>query len=110
MIDWSRVAELHDEIGAEDFGDVVELFLEEVQEEIGKLRAGEPPKEWEAMLHFLKGSALNLGFLHFSDLCQTGETAAAHAEFEQINIVNILESFDASCVEFLAGLDRLHST
>ena len=30
MIDWPRVKELKDEIGAEDFGEVVDLFLEEV--------------------------------------------------------------------------------
>jgi hypothetical protein len=30
MIDWDRVQELRDEIGAEAFGEVVELFLEEV--------------------------------------------------------------------------------
>ncbi|WP_442970022.1 hypothetical protein [Roseovarius sp. ZX-A-9] len=44
MIDWSRVAELRSEIGAEDFDEVVELFLEEVEAEISVLRAGCPPK------------------------------------------------------------------
>ena len=34
MIDWSRVNELRDEVGAEDFEEVVELFLEEVEEVI----------------------------------------------------------------------------
>ena len=34
MIDWTRVSELRDEIGAEDFGDVVEIFLEEVEAEV----------------------------------------------------------------------------
>ena len=29
MIDWARVSELRDEVGAEDFDEVVELFLEE---------------------------------------------------------------------------------
>ena len=32
MIDWARVAEFYDEVGAEDFDEVVELFLEEVVE------------------------------------------------------------------------------
>ena len=30
MIDWQRVNELRDEVGAEDFEEVVDLFLEEV--------------------------------------------------------------------------------
>ena len=34
MIDWERVSELIDEIGAEDFGEVVELFLDEVDNAI----------------------------------------------------------------------------
>ena len=37
MIDWKRVRELRDEIGEEDFSEVVDLFLEEVEE------VGEPP-------------------------------------------------------------------
>ena len=38
MIDWARVSELRDEVGAEDFDEVVELFLEEVEEAIAALR------------------------------------------------------------------------
>lgn len=34
MIDWARIIELHDEIGADDFNEVVELFLSEVEERI----------------------------------------------------------------------------
>ena len=37
MIDWARVSELRDEVGAEDFDEVVELFLEEVDEAIAAL-------------------------------------------------------------------------
>ena len=33
MIDWNRVAALREEVGAEDFDEVVELFLQEVDEE-----------------------------------------------------------------------------
>ena len=38
MIDWASVSELRDEVGAEDFDEVVELFLEEVDEAIIALR------------------------------------------------------------------------
>ncbi len=31
MIDWERVAELQSEIGADGFGEVLELFLDEVE-------------------------------------------------------------------------------
>lgn len=107
MIDWDRVAELRDEIGEEDFGEVVELFLEEVEDEIEVLRGGCAPDTLEAKLHFLKGSALNLGFLQFSALCQNGESAAARGDFDAIDLPGTLASFDRSRAEFLDGLKRL---
>ena len=36
MIDWGRVKDLRSEIGAEDFSDVVALFLEEADEVIAR--------------------------------------------------------------------------
>lgn len=107
MIDWSRVAELRDEIGAEDFSDVVELFLDEVEAEIGALRDGCAQGDLEAKLHFLKGSALNLGFQAFSALCQAGESAAAAGQYDQIDLPATLDSFGASKSEFIGGLERL---
>ena len=105
MIDWGKVSELRDEIGAEDFADVVELFLEEVQGTIDRLRVGVAPAALEGDLHFLKGSALNLGFRQFSNLCQKGESAAAEGRQDEIDIDPILASFDASKAEFLAELE-----
>ena len=32
MIDWARVSELRDEVGPEDFEEVLHLFLEEVED------------------------------------------------------------------------------
>lgn len=32
MIDWIRIDELRDEVGQDDFGDIVGVFFEEVQE------------------------------------------------------------------------------
>ena len=107
MIDWKRVSELRDEIGPEDFGEVVELFLDEVEAEIGNLRRSVVEEALESQLHFLKGSALNLGFSDFSKRCQHGETAAANGQQDQIDLPEILGSYDASKIEFLATLDRL---
>ena len=75
MIDWERVAELRSEIGAEGFAEVVELFLDEVEAMV--MAMGKTPGKLEDELHFLKGSALNLGFRTFSAQCQKGETLAA---------------------------------
>ena len=53
-------------------------FLEEVEEEIAELRTNPAPETLEAKLHFLKGSALNLGFDDFSITIITPPTVTAH--------------------------------
>lgn len=71
MIDWLRMSELRDEIGQDGFDEVVDVFLEEAEEVLARLTrdAGPTPED----LHFLKGSALNLGFVSVAQLCQDGE-------------------------------------
>ena len=105
MIDWTRISELRDEIGADDFTEVVELFLIEVEDEIEKLQASDTPESIESELHFLKGSALNLGFKTFSELCQAGETAASQNHMDTIDIGQIIQCYEASKSMFLSGLD-----
>lgn len=106
MIDWPRVKELKDEIGAEDFDEVVELFLEEVEEVIGKLRSGDR-SQLEQDLHFLKGSALNLGFAEFSDLCLIGERQSAAGDAQSVDLAEILTKFEVSKQNFLSELPNL---
>ena len=78
MIDWTRVAELRDEIGPEDFDEVAELFLMEVEDTLGQLSgAKDDAAQMQDLLHFLKGSALNLGFSAVSEMCNAGEQDAA---------------------------------
>ncbi len=96
MIRWTRVTELRDEVGAEDFDEVVELFLEEVQEVIGRIRSASNQNDLGSELHFLKGSALSLGFHAFSELCQAGERAIAAGNTAAVDIDEIIAGFDAS--------------
>lgn len=104
MINWNRVHELRDEIGAEDFDEVVELFLEEVEQVIDRLRSSPDPATLGQDLHFLKGSALNLGFQNFSGLCQSGETASTEGAADSVNIAEILNSYEMSKQAFQEGL------
>jgi HPt (histidine-containing phosphotransfer) domain-containing protein len=106
MIDWSRIKNLRDEVGAEDFDEVVEIFIEEVAEVIERLRHAPQVDTLGDDLHALKGSALNLGFTAFSDLCQTGETLAAHNRAEDIALEPILDCYDLSRTAFLSGLQN----
>lgn len=106
MIDWSRVRELRDEVGAEEFDEVVELFLEEVDEVVARLRADPDPTKYEEELHFLKGSALNLGFEALGKLCQSGESAAAAGQQDTVILEPILSCYDRSRASFLAELSN----
>ena len=105
MIDWTKVAELRDEIGEEDFSEVVEIFLEEVDEAIAHLPDNVPLAKVECCLHFLKGSALNLGFRSFSNLCEVGETAARAGRPEDVDLNAVLVSYTESKAVFLAELE-----
>ncbi len=106
MIDWSRVTQLRGEVGAEDFEEVVALFLEEVEEVMLRLRCDTGRSRLDRDLHFLKGSALSLGFQSFSRLCQEGERIAACGCPEAVDILEIVDDYERSKAAFLAGLPR----
>jgi len=108
MIDWQRIHELRAEIGAEDFAEVVSLFLEEADDAVLRLLPGRPADMLEADLHFLKGAALNLGFADFAALCQAGEHAAAQGS-TAVDLGHIRACYDASKTAFEAGLDSIAS-
>ncbi len=104
MIRWSRVNELRDEVGPDDFKEVINLFLEEVEEVIERLRADTDRSQLEQDLHFLKGSALNLGFSAFSDLCQDGERLSAAGQADSVDLAAIVTGYDRSKVCFFDGM------
>lgn len=107
MIDWARVSELRAELGAEDFGEVIDLFLDEVETEISALKQSFDADMLESRLHFLKGSALNLGFDSFSKLCQEGETAAAQGAQHTVDVASVIASYQVSKSVFLNGLRKM---
>ena len=101
MIDWDQIRELHGEVGPEDFEELVTLFLQEVDEVVARLeKRGEPDRLTED-LHFLKGSAMNLGFADFAQACERGE---ARAHPDEIDLAGILECYRASKARFLEEL------
>lgn len=108
MINWDQVKQLRSEVGEEDFDEVVDLFLEEVQEVVNDLQTPSPDRtELESKMHFLKGSALNLGFEKFSSICATGEKAAAAGQADTIDIQGVLDCYTASRDAFLKDLNTL---
>ena len=103
MIDWERIIELSEEIGLDDFDEVVELFLSEVEERLTTLLSKGDHECVEEDLHFLKGSALNLGFSDLAAICHEGEGRAAKGE-PMIDRHNILAVYNTSKAEFLECL------
>ena len=103
MISWDRVNELKDEIGEEDFAEVADMFLGEVDEVIARLKTNPVPERFEEDLHSLKGSALNLGFEALSKLCQQGEMLAASGDYAAVSLNPVFDTYAKSCEEFRAG-------
>lgn len=101
MIDWARVRDLRDEIGDDSFDEVAELFLEEADEVVAKLDGTLSAGALEGALHFLKGSALNLGFTTLAALCQSGEKRAAGGATD-IDTAEILATYHQSKATFHA--------
>lgn len=106
MISWDRVNELREEIGDDDFGEVVEIFLDEVDETIDRLRVAPDPARFEDDLHFLKGCALNLGFDVFGKLCQEGESSAASQNIGEIDLPAVISVYESSKAEFISQIDQ----
>jgi histidine phosphotransfer protein HptB len=104
MIDWKRVEELRDEIGADDFLEVAAMFLEEADQTINSLSGGLSAREIEGQLHFLKGSALNLGLADLATICQEGERQAATGDGAAVDLTRVAVVYNASKAAFLGGL------
>lgn len=101
MINWERVEQLRQEIGDDGFGEVVALFLEEADEAVARLSAG-TAAALAGDLHFLKGSALNLGLADLAELCQQGERAVAQGD--GVDVAAIRQVYAQSRPALLAGL------
>lgn len=99
MIDWDRINELKDEIGEEDFIEVGQLFLAEIEEKLADMAT--TGSQDAADFHYLRGSAANLGLTAFADLCSTAEATAKGGGAG--DLAPIRACFDSSAAE-IAGL------
>lgn len=104
MIDWKRVEELREEIGTDGFVEVADMFLDEAEGAVRALVAGIPPGEVEGQLHFLKGSALNLGLSDLAAICQDGERKAAAGQGALVDTAQVAAIYRASRASLLGGL------
>ena len=100
MIDWIRIDELRDEVGQDDFGDIVGVFFEEVQEALENLRRSDTVVTLLGQLHFLQGSALNLGFSNFAAICRNEENSLQKDSSHTVEIDKICGAFSSSKQQF----------
>lgn len=106
MIDWTRVKDLRSDIGEDNFLEVVDMFLEEADDVVIQLDGPTDLANVESRLHFLKGSALNLGLTDLALLCQNGEKSAALGNAGHVDLQEIKSSYRASKGELLKLLGQ----
>jgi len=104
MINWDRVEDLRTDVGADDFDEIVEVFLIEVDGIANALQTAKVDQDIELHLHALKNAALNLGFYELAALCQTSEKLAASKQARLVNFREVLGCLDASLKLFRDGL------
>lgn len=97
LVNKDRLTALREEIGAEGFEEVVSLFLEESAAVVDRLGTQAPGGLSPEDLHFLKGSALTLGFDDLADLCRRAEMG------DQAHPAVLRELWTQSCAAYQAG-------
>lgn len=95
MIDWDRISELRNEVGEDDFAEVLVIFFDEVADVLEGLENGSIDAK-RRDLHFLKGSAMNIGLADVSALCRCCESALAANPDEAVDLSPIRTAFLAS--------------
>lgn len=96
MISTERLDELKSEVGEDDFGEIVALFIAESDGIVGRLREAPGPEAAEELLHALKGSALNLGFETLAALCRQGEGQTAGTDAWGARVDRLLDVYEQS--------------
>ncbi len=106
MIAWDRIDELKSEIGEDDFLEIVALFLDETEAALTRLGETADPDEAEALLHFLKGSALNLGFRALGRLCRDRRPPLHDTEVWPFELAEVRNIYEVSKAHLLAAHDN----
>ncbi len=98
MINWDRISELREEVGEDDLAEVLGLFFEEVEEVLEKLPSADA-QDIPGHLHFLKGSALNIGLSGVSGLCRDEEAKLAADPTANAQVGAIRSAYNAAKIE-----------
>lgn len=95
MINWDQLRDLWTELGADEFSEVLELFLDEVEGTTLRLSKDDSDRLSRDM-HYLKGSALNLGFTDFAQMCSRNEVLATEGNLDGIDLEELSDLYARS--------------
>ena len=95
MIDWQRVAVLRRDLSPQTLDILIGVFRAEVEETLAAMTEKNAGTE---ACHFLRGSALNMGFSAFARLCAEGEAEPGRLPAETLRSL-----WQASLTAFLDG-------
>ena len=104
MIDWTRLNDLRNDIGAVDFTDVAHLFMTEMRDRLVSM-AADPTAATAEDFHFLRGSAANLGLSDMVAACNAGE-AACRAGMPP-DVAAVADAFAAAMIAIAAEIPGL---
>jgi HPt (histidine-containing phosphotransfer) domain-containing protein len=103
-VDWERLNSLRDDIGPEDFADVVLLFIAEIGEKLDDMGRDKTAATVEDF-HFLRGSAANLGFTDMVAACEIAEAACRAGETP--DVAAVAQGFENALSEALTQVPEL---
>lgn len=104
LVNRTRLDVLMEEIGEEDFDDVLDMFLSESAATMDRLLTGDSAESRKAALHGLKGTALTMGLDDLAGLCRRGETG------ESIDPALLQAVFGQSCEALAALRDQIRNS
>ncbi len=106
MIDWDRVRQLYDEIGADEFGPLIELFLDEIEATSMRLDMSSADALMRGM-HAMLGNALNMGFDDLARLCGEGERLATAGRPQAVDLDAVRQCYARSKQLFMRDLHHM---
>lgn len=103
MIDWIRIEELRQDVGDDEFGVILRLFLDEFEGVLDRLQEHDLAR-LPADLGFLRDCAQTLGFHAFGILCGAAERRLTGQGATGIDRTALLQCYAASRQELIRGL------
>ena len=104
MIDWTRLNDLRADIGEADFVAVAQVFVTEMRERLVVLAAN-PTAATAEDLHFLRGSAANLGLSDMVAACNTAEGVCRLGKAP--DVAAVADAFAAAIIAIAAEIPGL---